>query len=230
MEYTIFNLYTYFIIYSIAGWALESIYRSIRERKIINSGFLFGPFCPIYGIGAIIIILFFERFKENIFILFIVSFLVLSTWDYIDGVLLEKIFKTKYCDYSDHKMNILVFKIVIAIITILFLVDTIISIIATVNIKTALDKIEDLNNQIKEKIEEIKNSNTKEIKSDITQNIQNKIEDLKKKKNRLIRRLYRRVYRLKKAFPDIQSNEITEILAKKIILIKNKKEKTKEEK
>ena len=127
-------------------------------------------------------------------------------------------------------MNILVFKIVIAIITILFLVDTIISIIATVNIKTALDKIEDLNNQIKEKIEEIKNSNTKEIKSDITQNIQNKIEDLKKKKNRLIRRLYRRVYRLKKAFPDIQSNEITEILAKKIILIKNKKEKTKEEK
>ena len=82
----------------------------------------------------------------------------------------------------------------------------------------------------KEKIEEIKNSNTKEIKSDITQNIQNKIEDLKKKKNRLIRRLYRRVYRLKKAFPDIQSNEITEILAKKIILIKNKKEKTKEEK
>lgn len=266
MEYTIFNLYTYFIIYSIAGWALESIYRSIRERKIINSGFLFGPFCPIYGIGAIIIILFFERFKENIFILFIVSFLVLSTWEYIVGVLLEKIFKTKYWDYSDHKINIngrvclfnsicwgilgvlfieyinpfvernvgmmnsLVLKIVIAIITILFLVDTIISIIATVNIKTALDKIEDLNNQIKEKIEEIKNSNTKEIKSDITQNMQNKIEDLKKKKNRLIRRLYRRVYRLKKAFPDIQSNEITEILAKKIILIKNKKKETKEEK
>ena len=266
MEYTIFNLLTYFIIYSIAGWIIESIYRSIMEKKIINSGFLFGPFCPIYGIGAIIIILFFERFKENTFVLFIVSFFVLSTWEYIVGVLLEKIFKTKYWDYSDHKINIkgrvclfnsicwgilgvlfieyihpfveknlgminiLYLKIAIVIITILFLIDTIISIIATVNIKKALNKIEDLNNQIKEKIEEIKNSNTKEIKSDITQNMQSKIEDLKKKKNRLIRRLYRRVYRLKKVFPDIQSNEITEILSKKIELIKIKKDKTKEEK
>ena len=60
----IFELLAYFIIYSILGWILESIYRSICEKKIVNTGFLKGPFCPIYGIGAIIMILFFERFQN----------------------------------------------------------------------------------------------------------------------------------------------------------------------
>lgn len=266
MRYTIYNLLTYFIIYSIAGWALESIYRSIRERKLINSGFLIGPFCPIYGTGAIIMLLFLEGFKKNVLVLFVISFLVLSIWEYFVGVLLEKIFKTKYWDYSDHKINIkgrvclsnsicwgilgvlfieyihpfieknielinpLYLNIIIVIITILFIMDTIISIITTINIKVALDKIEELNNQIKEKLEEIKNLNSKDIKAEMIENMQDRIDILKEKKNRLFRRLYRRVYRLKKAFPDIQSNEITEILSRKIEVIKNVKGKTKEEK
>ena len=266
MECIIFDLLAYFIIYSIAGWALESIYRSLCERKIINSGFLIGPFCPIYGTGAIIMLLFLEGFKENILVLFLISFLVLSIWEYLVGVLLEKSFKTKYWDYSDHKINIngrvclfnsicwgilgilfieyihpfvekniqfinpLYLNIMIIIITVLFIIDTIISIITTINIKVALDKVEELNEQIKVKLEEIKNLNSKEIKADIIENMQNKIDDLKKKKNKLFRRLYRRVYRLKKAFPDIQSNEITEILSRKIEAIKKVKDKTKEEK
>lgn len=266
MEYTIFSLLIYFIIYSIAGWALESLYRSLCEKKIINSGFLIGPFCPIYGTGAIIMLLFLEGFKENILVLFLISFLVLSIWEYLVGVLLEKSFKTKYWDYSDHKINIngrvclfnsicwgilgilfieyihpfvekniqfinpLYLNIMIIIITVLFIIDTIISIITTINIKVALDKVEELNEQIKVKLEEIKNLNSKEIKADIIENMQNKIDDLKKKKNKLFRRLYRRVYRLKKAFPDIQSNEITEILSRKIEAIKKVKDKTKEEK
>ena len=266
MEYTIFSLLIYFIIYSIAGWALESLYRSLCEKQILNSGFLIGPFCPIYGTGAIIMLLFLEGFKENILVLFLISFLVLSIWEYLVGVLLEKSFKTKYWDYSDHKINIngrvclfnsicwgilgilfieyihpfvekniqfinpLYLNIMIIIITVLFIIDTIISIITTINIKVALDKVEELNEQIKVKLEEIKNLNSKEIKADIIENMQNKIDDLKKKKNKLFRRLYRRVYRLKKAFPDIQSNEITEILSRKIEAIKKVKDKTKEEK
>lgn len=266
MGYTIFNLLTYFIIYSIAGWVLESVYRSFCEKKIINSGFLIGPFCPIYGTGAIIMLLFLEGFKKNILVLFVISFLVLSIWEYFVGVLLEKIFKTKYWDYSDHKINIkgrvclfnsicwgilgilfiecihpfieknielinpLYLNIIIVIITVLFVTDTIISIITTINIKVALDKIEELNNQIKEKLEEIKNLNSKDIKAEMIENMQDKIDILKEKKNRLFRRLYRKVYRLKKAFPDIQSNEITEIFSRKIEVIKNVKGKTKEEK
>lgn len=106
MENQLMNLILFFIVYSFLGWVMESTVRTISERKIINTGFLYGPFCPIYGIGALIILLFLERYKDNIFILFIISFIVLSSWEYIVGWLLEKIFKTKYWDYSDHKFNI----------------------------------------------------------------------------------------------------------------------------
>lgn len=266
MEYIIFNLLTYFIIYSIAGWVLESVYRSFAERKLINTGFLYGPFCPIYGIGAIIMFLFLEKFQGKVLVLFLISFFVLSIWEYIVGVFLEKVFKTRYWDYSNHKINIKgrvclfnsicwgilgmlfimyihpyvekniqlcnynILRIIIYIITIIFLVDTIVSIVKTMNIKRALQRVEELNNQIKEKIEEIKKLNNIDIKADIVENMQDTIQNMKKKKNRLFRSLYRRVYRLKKAFPDIQSKEITEILNKKIELMKRYKNRTKEEK
>lgn len=85
---------------------MESIFRSFCEKKLINTGFLYGPFCPIYGLGAIIMILLLDVFKTNIFVLFLMSVLILTAWEYVVGWLLEKIFKTKYWDYSDHKFNI----------------------------------------------------------------------------------------------------------------------------
>lgn len=259
MECNIFNLLVYFIIYSIAGWVLESVYRSFCEKKLINTGFLYGPFCPIYGIGAIIMFLFLRRFQGHFLVLFLISFFILSIWEYSVGVLLEKIFKTRYWDYSNHKINIkgrvclfnsicwgilgvlfimyihpyveeniklvnphiLIF--IIYIIAFIVLIDTIVSIIKTKNIKTVLQKVEELNGQIKEKIEEIKKVSNKNIKAEILESMQNTVEDLKKKKNKLYRSLYRRVYRLKKAFPDIQNKEIAEFLSKKIELGKKEK-------
>lgn len=258
MEINIFNLWTYFIIYSIGGWILESVYRSIHEKKLINTGFLNGPFCPIYGVGTIIMILFLNKFSWNILVLFIISFIVLSLWEYLVGVFLEKVFKTKYWDYSDHKINIngrvclsnsiywgilgvlfikyihpfvqkevalvnpTALKIVIAIITIIFIVDTILSIINVKNIKSTLEKIEELNNQIKEKIEEAAKNKGKKLKEELLESKEKSLEKLNKKKNRMLRKLYRRVYRLKKAFPDLNTKEITEILNKKIEIIKKK--------
>ena len=264
MEYTLFNLFAYFMFYSIAGWGLESVYRSFCEKKFINTGFLKGPFCPIYGVGTIIKLLILKDFQKNIILLFIVSFLMLSFWEYIVGVVLEKIFKTRYWDYSKNKINFkgrvclfnsvcwgilgvlfikyihpfveknmefinpIILKNIVLVITILLIIDMIISIISTINIKTALEKIEELNKQIKEKLEEVKSLTNKDIKTELVDGMQNKIHILKKKKNKLFRRLYRHVYRLKKAFPDLQSNEITEILNRKIEFIK--RDKTKEEK
>ena len=94
-----------FIIYSFAGWLLESTYRSIEEKKLINSGFLYGPCCPIYSFGALFILLLFEGVK-NLSYLFILGFIVLTAWEYLVGVILEKIFHTKYWDYSSEKINI----------------------------------------------------------------------------------------------------------------------------
>lgn len=96
----------YFIVYSFFGWIMESVLKTILQKKPVNSGFLYGPFCPIYGFGAIIMFAFLQSFKENLVLLFIIAFFVLSLWEYIVGLLLEKIFNTKYWDYSENKFNI----------------------------------------------------------------------------------------------------------------------------
>ncbi len=231
---------------------MESIFRSICEKKLINTGFLKGPFCPIYGIGAIIMILILNSFKSNMIVLFLISMSVLTIWEYIVGYLLEKIFKTKYWDYSDHKFNFqgricltnsiywgflgvifvkfihpfvqaLIDKIdinmlayIVGIGMLIFIVDTISTIVKFKNIKATLEKIETLNKEIKEKIKDISAMAKETEKIKYNENIQKIIDELKKKRNRTVLRLYKNVYRLKKAFPAINTKEITEVLNKKI--------------
>ena len=102
----ILKVILYFIIYSFMGWVVESVFKTILAKKWINSGFLYGPFCPIYGFGAIIMMATFSPIKNNLFLVFIVAFFVLSIWEYIAGWILEKKFDTKYWDYTDNFMNI----------------------------------------------------------------------------------------------------------------------------
>lgn len=103
---TIIYFITYLILYSFAGWILESVCKTIDQRKFVNSGFLNGPFCPIYGFGAIIMLLCLSFLKEKPILLFIAAFFILSIWEYLVGLFLEKVFKTKYWDYSHLKFNI----------------------------------------------------------------------------------------------------------------------------
>ena len=102
----ILKLLLYFIIYSFLGWVVESIFKTILSKKWVNSGFLYGPFCPIYGFGAIIMMITFNPIKQNFLLVFIMAFIILSIWEYIAGWLLEKKFDTKYWDYSDNFLNI----------------------------------------------------------------------------------------------------------------------------
>ncbi len=102
----IITIINYFIIYSFFGWILESVYKTVYQKKFVNSGFLAGPFCPIYGYGALIMYLVLDRFQDNYILLFIFNFVILSVLEYFAGVLLELIFKTKYWDYSEKKFNI----------------------------------------------------------------------------------------------------------------------------
>ena len=71
MKIEVINLLTYFLVYSFLGWMLESIFKTILEKKPVNSGFLHGPFCPIYGIGALIMYLCLSKIKTNVFLVFI---------------------------------------------------------------------------------------------------------------------------------------------------------------
>lgn len=101
------NIIIYFAVYSFTGWLLEIIYRSYTQKRFINAGFLFGPFVPIYGTGALIII------GINIFISplypaarFFIYVIVLSFIEYITGELFEYYFRLKLWDYSDTKYHI----------------------------------------------------------------------------------------------------------------------------
>ena len=259
----LFEILTYFMIYSFLGWGMESTVRSISEKKLINTGFLKGPICPIYGIGAIILFLFLDRFENRPVLLFFIAILLLTIWAYLVGVLLEKMFHTKYWDYSNQKFNFqgriclvnsicwgilgvvfikyihpfiqqIVSKVdsnllyyVISIVTIIFLVDMIVSIVKVKNIKVTLEKIEELNKEIREKAKEIKKlakeAEKNAEKSISTENVQILVNKLKRKRNKIILRLYKNVYRLKRAFPAINTKEIAEVLNKKIDIRKKRK-------
>lgn len=105
----VMNLSFYFIlyiIYSFLGWLLEVINIYIRQKKFVNRGFLIGPYCPIYGKGAILVIILLTRYLEEPLTLFILSIVICSVIEYFGSYILEKIFKTSWWDYSNRKYNL----------------------------------------------------------------------------------------------------------------------------
>ena len=102
---TIEKYYLWFMAYSILGWVYESTICSIGEKKFINRGFLNGPYCPIYGAGAILDILILGKISDP-FLLFFLGMTVTSSLEYITSYLMEKLFHARWWDYSDRKFNI----------------------------------------------------------------------------------------------------------------------------
>lgn len=103
------TLFICFTIYSFTGWVCETIFCSFLVKKFVNRGFLNGPFCPIYGFGAVILQLALGKLAENILNIFIVFFLgtiITTTLEYFTAWLLETMFHAKWWDYSESKFNI----------------------------------------------------------------------------------------------------------------------------
>lgn len=98
--------YILLMIYSFLGWLCESIYVSFAQRKVINSGFMNGPICPIYGFGAMSVILFLRPFTENPYLIFILGVILTSTLEYFTSWLMEILFHTRWWDYSQFKINL----------------------------------------------------------------------------------------------------------------------------
>ena len=97
----------YFFIYAFIGWVVEVSYHAVTKGKFINRGFLAGPYCPIYGFGAISVIYFLTDIAEkNKMVLFLGSMFIATIIEYIAGFLLEKIFHERWWDYSDRRLNI----------------------------------------------------------------------------------------------------------------------------
>ncbi|HPV73226.1 MAG TPA: putative ABC transporter permease, partial [Smithellaceae bacterium] len=104
------NFFYYIVLfaaYCFAGWVAEVIYRSVTQRKFVNAGFLFGPFLPIYGIGAFLVLAL-ERVLQDwpMAVRFAAFGLVITLLEYSAGYLSEKIFKLKLWDYSEKRFNL----------------------------------------------------------------------------------------------------------------------------
>ncbi len=95
-----------FFTYSFAGWFMESVGGILKVKKFINRGFLIGPYCPVYGLGVILITFLLRNYTEDIPVLFVLSTLICGTLEYFTSYIMEKLFNARWWDYHNKKFNI----------------------------------------------------------------------------------------------------------------------------
>ena len=101
----IYFILMHFYIFSILGWIYEVIFVTIRDKKPANRGFLIGPILPLYGIGATLVYMVLRPVAVYPSLLYICGMLFATVIEYITAVLLEKLFHTKWWDYSKEPYN-----------------------------------------------------------------------------------------------------------------------------
>jgi uncharacterized membrane protein len=104
--YAISIVLLYLACYSFIGWIVEVLWVFAKSQHLENRGFLTGPFLPIYGIGAIVLILFVEPYVSNPFLVFLASVVATSTLEYLSSLILDKIFHISLWDYHDRRFNL----------------------------------------------------------------------------------------------------------------------------
>lgn len=106
MIYNISKIFLVFMIYSIIGWIVETTLNLITKKKFTNRGFFLGPYCPIYGVGVILITILLNKYSKDPLALFVMSMIICSLLEYFTSFAMEVIFKNRWWDYSDKKFNI----------------------------------------------------------------------------------------------------------------------------
>lgn len=101
LEFTLF-----FFIYAVIGWIVEVIHAALKRGKFENRGFLNGCWCPIYGVGVVLVLLCLTPININVFVLFAASLVLASILEFVVGFVLERLFKIKWWDYSKEHFNI----------------------------------------------------------------------------------------------------------------------------
>lgn len=96
----------YFLLYSCMGWVLETTYCSLTERRFVVRGFLYGPVCPIYGVGVLMMLCWFAPFTGSPPVFYLMATLCMSAWEYFVGWFLEATTHIKYWDYSMFPLNL----------------------------------------------------------------------------------------------------------------------------
>lgn len=98
--------FIYFLIYSFIGWIIEVITAYRKQKKFVNRGFLIGPYCPIYGAGALLILILLGNNHSDPIGTFLKSIVIAGILEYFTSYFMEKLYKLRWWDYSNKKYNI----------------------------------------------------------------------------------------------------------------------------
>lgn len=104
-QYKAFQWLFIIYIYSFLGWCFESVFVSLKSKKWINRGFMRGPFLPLYGSGATMMLVVSMPFADNIVLTYIAGCIGSTVLEYITGVTMETLFNVRYWDYSNRPFN-----------------------------------------------------------------------------------------------------------------------------
>lgn len=106
MIYSFSQWLFFFYIYCFIGWIWETCYVSVLQGKWVNRGFMRGPFLPIYGSGAIIVLIFTLPFRTDAVAVFFIGMISATILEYCTGAVMEKLFHVRYWDYSNQPLNL----------------------------------------------------------------------------------------------------------------------------
>lgn len=88
------------------GWLMEVICKAIQFRRFINRGFLIGPYCPIYGFGAVLITALLSWHAQSPWAVFVLAMVIAGTLEYVTSYAMEKLFHARWWDYSHRHFNL----------------------------------------------------------------------------------------------------------------------------
>lgn len=95
-----------FFTCAVLGWIMEVVCKLIQFGRFINRGFLIGPYCPIYGTGAVAVTLLLSRYEDSPLLVFVMAMVICGTLEYLTSYLMEKLFHARWWDYSQRRFNL----------------------------------------------------------------------------------------------------------------------------
>lgn len=104
-HYSMVQWLFFFYFYCFFGWCFESAYVSLKSKKLVNRGFMRGPFLPLYGSGGIMMLVVSAPFQGNTVLVYLAGCVGATLLEYVTGVIMEALFKVRYWDYSDQPFN-----------------------------------------------------------------------------------------------------------------------------
>ena len=104
--YTWYQWLAFFYLYCFFGWIFESTYVSLKQKRLVNRGFLRLPMLPLYGSGAVMMLWVSLPVRNSLPLVYISGFIAATALEYITGAVMERLFKVRYWDYSNQPFQL----------------------------------------------------------------------------------------------------------------------------